>query len=382
MERNLLSEEMSRITYLFKHERGVVISEQDALDKSRRLDVNLGVGKGSLTYTGRKEKSDELNNESGYFTKTYNTKFKDKQPTTPREKADLEGFTNSVNRILSQRNIIDVLLSSDEQKGLWQEIIDEDQYFAADTIKFVKPKKWIKSISFSKQSESTEKEENKEPFVSIDWVEGSTKDYFLDNYSDLTPKGKRDIEDNYIAPISSAIAEGQKTAKFLGGCIHYLKVLTSASRFKNTGIAADLSFLELSQKRNDTVYNYVIQRLKDIGITINCGPDTSIVRNSEGENGDGTSGPNPPGGDNSKGKPHNSKKEYDQYKFNRVYLGVGLNFEKKSIPTPGPESTKYKVEVYGRTKGRFIWRWKWGKFSNGKQVKSGFKQCWAYGRPK
>ena len=72
MKKQLLSEEIYRITYLFKHERGVVISEQDVLDKSRKLNVNLGVGKGSLTYTGRKEKSDTLDNESGYFTNKYN----------------------------------------------------------------------------------------------------------------------------------------------------------------------------------------------------------------------------------------------------------------------------------------------------------------------
>jgi hypothetical protein len=378
MKKQLLSEEIYRMTYLFEHERGVVISEQDALDKSRKLKVNLGVGKGSLTYTGRREKSDTLDNESGYFTNKYNTKFKDKQLTTTGEESDWEGFQNSVNRTLSKRNIIDVLLSSDEQKELWEEILTKDQYFAADSIKFVRMRNWIKGISFSRKTEQSEDEKDKEPFVSIDWVEGSTKDYFRDNYSELTDLGKRDIENSYIVPISSAIAEGQKTAKFLGGCIHYLKVLTSASTFKNTGIASDLSFLELSQKRNDSVYNYVTERLKDIGITINCGPDTVIERNPKGVNQDGTSGPNPPGGDNSKGKPHSSKREYDQYKFNRVYLGVGLNFEKSSTPTPGPESKEYKLDVYGKTKGRFIWKWNWGKFSSGKKVSSGYKECAAY----
>ena len=376
MKKQLLSEELSRINYLFEHERGVVISEQNPLDKSRKLKVNLGVGKGSLTYTGRGERSDTLGNDEGSFTKEWDEKFKGKE-----QDEKYYDFTKKVDRWVARRNIVDVFLSSDEQKKLWQEIIDEDQIFAADVIRFVKSKSWIKSILLSRQNEPPKEEENKKPFVSIDWVEGSTKDYFIDNYSDLTPKGKRDIEDSYIAPILSAIAEGQKTAKFLGGCIHYLKVLTSASRFKNTGIAQDLSFLELSQKRNDSVYNYVTERLKDIGITINCGPDTIIERNPNGVNQDGTSGPNPPGGDNTKGKPHTSKREYDQYKFNRLYLGVGLNFEKSSTPTPGPESKEYKLEVYGRTKGRFIWRWKWGKPSIGKQVKSGYKECWAYGRP-
>jgi len=382
MKKKLLSEELERISYLFNHERGVVISEQSPLDKYRKLKVNLGVGKGSLTYTGRGEKSDELGNDEGYYTNLYNSKFKDKTFTTPREKADWSGFTRVVNRTLLQRNIIDVLLSSDEQRELWQDIIDDDQYFAADSIKFVRPKKWIKGIHFSKKTEQSKGVDNKKPFVSIDWVEGSTKDYFRDNLSDLTDFGKRDIEDNYISPILSAIAEGQKTAKFLGGCIHNLKIETSASRYKNTGIAENLSFLELSEKRNDSAYSYLIQRLKDIGITINCGPDTSIVRNSGGVNGDGTSGPNPPGGDNTKGKPHTSRREYDQYKFNRVYLAVGLNFEEKLEPIPGPDSGEYRLEVYGKTKGRLIWRWKWGKPSKGKKVSSGFKQCWAYGRPK
>jgi hypothetical protein len=179
----------------------------------------------------------------------------------------------------------------------------------------------------------------------------------------------------------SAIAEGQKTAKFFGGCIHNLEVLTSASRFRNTGIAADLSFLELSQKRNDSVYGYVIQRLKDIGITEKCGPDTSIVRNSAGEHGDGTSGPNPPGGDDTKGTPHQTKNEYDKYKYNRVDLNVGLVFEEETPIYPGPESSKYKLNVYGKTRGRLIWKWRWGKLPKGKKINTGFKECWAYGRP-
>ena len=148
-----------------------------------------------------------------------------------------------------------------------------------------------------------------------------------------------------------------------------------------------MTFEELSKKRSDATYEYVIGRLKEIGITNWCDGE-KITLNYKGENGDGTSGPNPPSGNyyvpkggvssqavldnknrNEFGAPHKSKSEYDVHKYNRLSVGIGFDFEvppeegdktieKVDLPTD-KENTKYNVKFYGKTKGK--WRFKWNK---------------------
>lgn len=399
MDKKLLSEELQRMTYLFNHERGVVISEQNPLDKPRELNVNLGVARGGVSYTGRKEKSATLGNDDGYFTKKLKNDFSGERWKQPFEddkdtssvdflnkgkKQQLwDAFQKNVDRTLQNRVIIDELLKSDEQIALWDEILSEDMYFAADSIRYVKPRNWIKEVQFSRKTDKLEVPTvDLPPYVSIEDVGAPTSNYFQNNLSELTDAGKRDIEESYIEPILSAIAEGQKMAKFQGGCIHNLKIESSASRYRNTGRAENLTFLQLSQERNDSVYNYIIGRLNDIGITTNCGPETTIIRNPKGVNGDGTSGPNPPGGDNTYGAPHTKPSDYDKYKYTKVDLNVGLKFETTPPPAPVPlESTKYRLDVSGKTRGRLNWYWKWRfpKVPRGRLIKTGKKDCPAYG---
>ncbi len=398
MNEKLLSEELQRMTYLFNHERGVVISEQNPLDKPRELNVNLGVARGGVSYTGRQEKSATLGNEDGYYTKKLRTYFSGERWNKPFEddkegqpdylnkyqkQAEWDSFQKSVDRMLQNRGIIDELLKSEEQKALWDEILSEDLYFAADSIRYVKSKNWIKEIQFSRKTDKLEvPTEDLPPYVSITDAGAPTSFYFENNLSELTDAGKRDIEEGYIEPILSAIAEGQKMAKFLGGCIHNLEIYSSASRYRNTGRAKDLSFKQLSQERNDSAYNYIIGRLNDIGIKTNCGPETIIIRNPDGANTDGSSGPNPPGGDNTYGPPHKRPSDYDKYKYTKINLNVGLRFETTPPPVPVPfESTKYRLDVSGKTRGRLKWYWKWRfpKVPRGRLIKTGKRDCPAYG---
>ena len=69
------------------------------------------------------------------------------------------------------------------------------------------------------------------------------------------------------------------------------------------------------------------------------------------------------------GTPHKSKSEYDAHKYNRLSVGIGFDFEVPPeegdktegdfLPKSGEEKTKYNVKFYGKTKGK--WRFKWNK---------------------
>jgi hypothetical protein len=123
-------------------------------------------------------------------------------------------------------------------------------------------------------------------------------------------------------------------------------IATSASRYRNTGEAQQMNFKELSQARGESVYSYIVNQLSSLV------PDISTVNvtlNSNGRNGDGSSGPNPPspnkfsdgGGDPNSfkqegdrtfngQKPHSSPNEYEQYKYCIIQLAVKFDYDKKT----------------------------------------------------
>ena len=129
-------------------------------------------------------------------------------------------------------------------------------------------------------------------------------------------------------------------------------ISTSASRYRNTGQAEDMSFIQLSQKRAEEIHKYVISELG--GLVKFPNP----VYYFKGENGDGSSGPNPPepnqfstgGGEpnsyvtsgdrNGFGKPLTNPKDYNQYKYCRVVFVVSF--------TSGGSSTSPDTPSNGR----------------------------------
>lgn len=132
-------------------------------------------------------------------------------------------------------------------------------------------------------------------------------------------------------------------------------IWTSASRYRNTGQAEQMSFKELSEARAQSVYNYIVNQLSSIVPNIG---NVGVTLNSNGRNGDGSSGPNPPspnlfstgGGEPSSYKkdgdrkfngmdPHTSPNEYEQYKFCIIQLAVEFNYEKPPGTSPTPPST-------------------------------------------
>jgi outer membrane protein OmpA-like peptidoglycan-associated protein len=112
--------------------------------------------------------------------------------------------------------------------------------------------------------------------------------------------------------------------------ISTLSIETSASRYRNTGEAANLSFLELSQQRAEAAKNSFMEIANSLGFDTK---NTQVTINDKGKNGDGSSGPNPPepnpyvdGGDvkmnttptkqrNEFGEPLSGPEDYEQFKY-------------------------------------------------------------------
>lgn len=122
-------------------------------------------------------------------------------------------------------------------------------------------------------------------------------------------------------------------------------ISTSASRFRNTGIAENMTFAELSQKRAESVDAYIREQL---GSLVEF---PQPVINSAGSNGDGSSGPNPPEGfafvtkDGKVNKTDNkgrddfgaqlrNKEDYEQFKYCNLIFAISFGEESGKQPSP------------------------------------------------
>ena len=161
----------------------------------------------------------------------------------------------------------------------------------------------------------------------------------------------------------------------------YLEALylqASASRLRNGGGAATLSFKQLSEKRLETARAIMTRELAAIGVLINTetkyyfDTDAKPTDTNPMGNGDGSSGPNPPIGKgfiakgnfpmspncgpsdtsctlNGKtvlrtecGTPHTNELEYDKYKFinGSVKLIFNDDYTPEPVVTPGDDTKK------------------------------------------
>ena len=122
-------------------------------------------------------------------------------------------------------------------------------------------------------------------------------------------------------------------------------ISTSASRFRNTGIAENMTFAELSQKRAESVDAYIREQL---GSLVEF---PQPVINSAGSNGDGSSGPNPPkefafvtkdgkvnktdnNGRDDFGPPLLNKKDYEQFKYCNLIFAISFGEQGAKPPSP------------------------------------------------
>lgn len=166
-----------------------------------------------------------------------------------------------------------------------------------------------------------------------------SSNFFKDNYYEVTDlfiqTVKTDIIDPIVTQLNALPDPGEGIPKAV---LNSMDVLSSCSRLPN-GPSPDgttYSFVELSQKRNETATNYVIAELRKIGVLV---PDTfKPVQNWMGQNNDGTSGPKW----NSKWSKEikdTKRPEYEKYK----YLDMDLEVIFNSKETPGPDETPDEV---------------------------------------
>ena len=196
-------------------------------------------------------------------------------------------------------------------------------------------------------------------------------DVFVDNKYDVTEKVITEFQNQIL----NLIQEYQKSIRGIQISLVSMYVETSASRFRNTEEAVNMSFLQLAEARSNTTATYISDKLKEIGVvdvdkapkTLNFKAEKSDV-NPNG-NGDGTSGPNPPEGFNfipvgnfnmktpgknrkEAGEPLKSKEEYEQFKFIKVIIKIDAKIPPNSeidIPKEAEpknwQSFAYEIKV-------------------------------------
>lgn len=214
--------------------------------------------------------------------------------------------------------------------------------------------------------------------------------YFEDNTAILTEEFKKEVE-WFIRNIKeAAVASKVQNPEFY---LIKMGIATSSSRFRNTGPAENLTWLQLSEQRAKAAQDYIIQTFTQAGIIVGQSPNgehnTTYEINPKGANGDGSSGPNPPDGfqfntdgrgtwtcgvstnDSSNpqvctwknrdefGAPKARKDDYDQFKYLIVSCELVLKnvFVTPGTPKETPDTSKeitgnvYSVEFYRKQKG-------------------------------
>ena len=177
------------------------------------------------------------------------------------------------------------------------------------------------------------------------------------------------IFDNNSPQIKPEMEESLST--FLNGAIRQhgndltvtdISITTSSSRFRNTGDYENKSFKQLSQDRTNSAYNFVTQMLTEKGFKFS---KFSPTLNFDGENGDGSSGPNPPEGynyvdvgdvpmnskptqpRNEAGTPLSKPEDYEKYKY--CIIDITVEVPSQSLPgQPGKWELQYFFYIYER----------------------------------
>jgi hypothetical protein len=198
-------------------------------------------------------------------------------------------------------------------------------------------------------------------------VNGPSNTFFEDNKWAPTEVFANSLEQEVLAPLREIksglnVPEGEP-AFFLES----LEIITSCSRFRNTNDAKDLTFMQLAENRNNSAKEFILNKLKELGVVVDG--DTSITQNSDGENGDGSSGPNTPEGlyvatdgkeatalppNSTKarderdeyGTPLKDKTAYDDYKYCIAGMSILANTKYKDPKDePGDEDEEPKMDV-------------------------------------
>lgn len=174
----------------------------------------------------------------------------------------------------------------------------------------------------------------------INEIEGQPfHDLFKDNEWALQPESCESAQ--LKAQLDEAVSAAGKDGRITG-----ISIESSASTLRNTGPAASLSWKELSQKRAEAARDFALAYLKsEHHVALAEG---MVTIDSEGENGDGTSGPADP---YKKGAPGNGKEpyaeleKYNEHKFVNVAVSVYQKVEKPGAVTLTQEPGKKASEL-------------------------------------
>jgi hypothetical protein len=267
---------------------------------------------------------------------------------------------------------------------------EENKSFAVAAVEFFKRSnkktKW-KQITVGKDIEKVsevipnpdyeEKEPTKDPVEPIAFpLNGNPSQLFADNCTGVGDEVKKQmslLKEKLTSMMDEMeVPEGESKIKIDG-----LSFVASSSRFRNgksSGCdASNLTWKQLSEKRLENLKNYIIDELSSIGVTINDFPGVyNESLNSDGSNGDGSSGPNP-------GYVHKSDPAYKNAKIKeKVDAGekVGYTISKdgkySSIDSSGSREnahkTKSEYEKYKYVKGAIYLRFNEGGVEGGGEL--------------
>ena len=250
----------------------------------------------------------------------------------------------------------------------WSEIKVKDKRFAIGILEtFVKGD--YTGLVISKKTESTPApgktdEPKKYPTIDFEFPAKvpANSQFFVDNEwiltSAFTQTLMSEITNSVQNVIKQALDVNPEAKDRINVYLNSLSISTSCSRLPNGPSSAStgsnntvLTFEQLSQNRNNTVKNYVLNKLKDFNVGVD--DNSKINQDWLGQNKDGTSGPNW----DSK-LPNNVKRNlrpnYEKYKYVYVKLSLQVNDSispvgtGSTIPDKVITSTDYKVKLTKR----------------------------------
>lgn len=158
-------------------------------------------------------------------------------------------------------------------------------------------------------------------------LNGPSSNFFKNNEWEVTQAFIDMFDTEIVKPVTDGMAMMKYNAKDANApkyVCDVIEVSTSCSRLVNGGLAADKTFEELSQLRNDAALKYIKEKLVSIGVIM--AESITINQIIKGRNEDGSSGPNPPHYDRNKqtyGIPISGKaKDWDTDEKNRNDYGL------------------------------------------------------------
>ena len=336
MDKRLL-EEIERIKFISDYDEGTTINEQRKglkkvlykinkfgdkyspihFEKGSEFDVDFGKTRNIIDKSwGQQGDSDEMNYEdnklwdaSGHEEKQFGS---DVEWTIGRPSMTDENLIKVLAGERAQNCMTGMKKAMDsESLQNWEELVSDKKsvrfvleamnlYSAKYSIDYLTPKKGLKIIvgdnSFIEEmSGSTETPSGNEDYqvpMSLPAQNSPNAKFFKDNSSEIEQLFISEV-DSMVTTIKAQMAKMTEPKVYLS----YLSVLTSASRLRNTKDAVNKTWLQLSQERSESAKNYLLTRLDEIGVLRDKQDDVMITTeykiDYKGQNGDGSSGPNP-----------------------------------------------------------------------------------------